>query len=78
MAYEIELRALFRTADGTDVESREHKIDVTDTRAELVVGCDEFDKARIDEELVEGAAYHTGWESDPLFIEWQTARVVAA
>lgn len=72
----IELKALFRTADGTDVVMREHAIDVTDTRGELLAGRDEWDAARIDDDLVQGAAHHLGWEADPLFIEWRQAAVV--
>lgn len=74
----ITLEALFRTADGSDVEIRKHEVDVTDTRAELLKGGDEFTSARVDEDLVDGAAFKLGWDGEPNFIEWRVARVVIA
>lgn len=74
----IKLEALFRTTDGTDVVTRTHEIDVTDTRNELLDGCDEWAAVRVDEDLIEGAACRIGWDADPLFIEWIAARVIVA
>lgn len=74
----IKIEALFRTADGSDFETRKHEEDVTDTRAELLVGRDEWATAGVDEDLVDGAGCRLGWDTDPLFIEWSVARVEIA
>lgn len=74
----ITLQALFRTADGSDVAQRDYSEDVTDTRAELLVGRDEWAAAGVDEDLVDGLVCRLGWDADPLFIEWQVARVEVA